>query len=214
MDSILFFIVLIFFIKFFLLLEKSNNKKEKFIPKIPVQKKSTPSTHTQIYPEPAEIIGREGEYFFNKIAKSCLNNDYFVLDNIVLKAGHGTTQIDQIIVSKFGIFVVEIKNYKGWIFGDVDDTQWTQTLTNGKYQFQNPLKQNYKHVKAVQSLLGFSDGIKSLIVFSDSAEFKTQLANNVVIGEIAYINFIKKHRQILLSDYLINNAIKKLKTMP
>jgi len=42
---------------------------------------------------------------------------YHALHNVTLPTPDGTTQIDHIFVSCFGIFVVETKNMKGWIFG-------------------------------------------------------------------------------------------------
>lgn len=124
----------------------------------------------------------------------------------MLKTETGTTQIDQIVISKFGIFVIEIKSYKGWIFGNPQDAQWTQALTSGKYRFQNPLRQNYKHIKTLQSLFNYRDDtFKSLVVFSAQVDFKTEVPDNVVSGGVDYINFIKKHQAVLLSD----DAVKK-----
>ena len=73
------------------------------------------------------------------------SNTYFRINNATIPTSNGTTQIDHIIVCKFGIFVVEAKNMKGWIFGGERDRQWTQSVFGTKYQFQNPLHQNYRH---------------------------------------------------------------------
>ena len=43
---------------------------------------------------------------------------YFPLNNLTLPTKNGTTQIDHVIVSRHGIFVIESKNIDGWIFGD------------------------------------------------------------------------------------------------
>lgn len=159
----------------------------------------------------ANIMGKAGELVTHHVALKLLNEDYFVFQDIVLKAGDGTTQIDQIIVSKFGIFVVEVKNYKGWIFGNAQDSEWTQALTSGKYRFQNPLRQNYKHVKILQTLLNYPDNIfKSLVAFLDQAEFKTHFPDNVVNTIPHYIQFIQKHQEILLSDEQIKIIIEKI----
>ncbi len=98
-----------------------------------------------------------------------------------------TTQIDHVFVSVFGIFVVETKNKGGWIFGSERGREWTQTFPNGqKYKFQNPLRQNYGHVKAIQEVLNGMDlpgGIvKSVVVFVGDAEFKTEMPENVTLG--------------------------------
>lgn len=61
---------------------------------------------------------------------------YVSLNNITLQVSNGTTQIDHIIVSKFGIFVIEAKNMDGWIFGDEKSAQWTQSPYGKKYRFQ------------------------------------------------------------------------------
>jgi len=68
--------------------------------------------------------------------------------------GQGTTQLDHVVVSPFGIFVVETKNYRGWIFGSEKQRQWTQQIYKRKERFQNPLHQNHLHVRA---LMGFLD---------------------------------------------------------
>ena len=159
----------------------------------------------------AKFIGDLGESALNKFAQENLSNDYYIFSDIVLKANNGTTQIDQIIVSKFGLFVVEIKNYSGYIFGNEQNAQWTQTLPTSKYKFQNPLRQNYKHIKTLQELLHYkNDKFKSLVVFSCRAKFMTKLPINVVIGSIDYINFIKKYQDILLSDKSVEMTIEKI----
>jgi hypothetical protein len=55
------------------------------------------------------------------------------------------------------VFVVETKNMKGWIFGSATQPFWTQKIFRSNYKFQNPLHQNYKHVKTLQALPGLGD---------------------------------------------------------
>ncbi len=158
----------------------------------------------------ANFIGAIGESAIHQVALAYLDDNYYVLNDIVLKATNGTTQIDQIIVSKFGIFVVEVKNYKGWIFGNEKDAQWTQTLTSGKYRFQNPLRQNYKHVKTLQSLLNYPDNLfKSMVTFL-TADFKTEFPENVVNNGTDYFHFIQKHQTVLLSDDEVKTSVDKI----
>ena len=64
--------------------------------------------------------------------------------DVILPTAGGTTQIDHVFVSVFGVFVVETKNMSGWIFGSERDQDWTQVFPGGrKFKFQNPLRQNY-----------------------------------------------------------------------
>src|SRR5512142_2488934 len=68
---------------------------------------------------------------------------YQRLDNVIVPSSNGTTQIDHVIISKYGIFVIETKNMHGWIFGNTNDDRWTESIFGTKHQFQNPLRQNY-----------------------------------------------------------------------
>jgi hypothetical protein len=85
------------------------------------------------------------------------------------------------LVSRFGVFVIETKDYKGWIFANSQHAQWTQVLFKVKFRFQNPLVQNRLHLKAVGELLDFlpADAIQSLVVFAGEAEFKTDKPSGV-----------------------------------
>ena len=67
-----------------------------------------------------------GEFQVNLILKRLPRDEYHLIKNVTLPTADGTTQIDHIVVSKFGVFVVETKNMKGWIFGSAGQTQWTQ----------------------------------------------------------------------------------------
>lgn len=107
--------------------------------------------------------------------------DYHLLNHITLKFKDGTTQIDHILVSRFGVFVIETKDYKGWIFANAKHTTWTQVLYRWKFKFQNPIFQNMRHVRAVEELLDFlpPEAIKSAVVFTGRAEFKTEMPSGV-----------------------------------
>lgn len=153
------------------------------------------------------IKGAVGETIIGVTSSLGLGNDYRILKDIVIPAYDGTTQIDQIVISKYGIFVLEIKNYKGWIFGQERDAKWTQSFVSQKHTFQNPLLQNYKHIKSLQELTGLSqDKFRSLIVFSGEVTFKTPMPSNVTKG-IDYINYIKSFRDVILTENEIGRFI-------
>lgn len=116
------------------------------------------------------------------LAEYCENREAHVLSNVTLRLEDGsTTQIDHVLVSTKGIFVIETKHYKGWIFANVKAKAWTQTIYHVKYKFQNPIHQNYKHVKAIQKLCEFLEPqlIHNIVVFSGQAVFKTPKPDNV-----------------------------------
>lgn len=125
---------------------------------------------------------------------------YHPIHDVTLPTPDGSTQIDHIFVSRYGIFVVETKNMKGWIFGDEHQARWTQKIFKKSFQFQNPLRQNYKHVKALEALLGVPEGvIRSVVVFAGDCTFKTPMPANVTYGG-GYISYIKSFRELVFSE--------------
>lgn len=106
---------------------------------------------------------------------------YHLLDNVTLRHGNSTTQIDHVLISQHGIFVIETKGYKGWIYGNEADYKWTQVLYRAKFRFGNPIRQNAGHVAALHSLFTLDSGtFHSVVVFCGQPEFKTELPANVV----------------------------------
>jgi hypothetical protein len=61
-----------------------------------------------------KIKGVIGEKITAVILKFLNKSEYKVVNNLVLMLGDQTTQIDHVVISEFGIFVIETKNYKGW----------------------------------------------------------------------------------------------------
>lgn len=136
--------------------------------------------------------------------------EYHPLHDVTLKTPDGTTQIDHILVSSYGIFVIETKNYKGWIFGDAGSKRWTQSLFKKKFQFQNPLHQNYKHVKAVAAHTGTSlRAIHSVVVFVGKSRFKTSMPENVLETH-QLIPFIRRQSDRLLDEQQVAHAVRSL----
>ena len=135
--------------------------------------------------------------------------EYHIYNNILLHASYGTTQIDHIIVSKYGIFVVETKNKNGWIYGKSTDRYWTQVFYNTKYKFQNPLRQNYLHEKSVAEYFKVSRNlIFPVVIFWGSCLFKTPMPENVRNNN--YINYIKNKKLVLLHDQEVKRICQEL----
>lgn len=155
--------------------------------------------------------GIMGEFIVNLSAKLFLDKTkYHLIKNVTLSTEDGSTQIDHIIVSKYGVFVVETKNMKGWIFGNAHQKTWTQKIYRHSSKFQNPLHQNYKHVKTLESLLELNDEqIHSVVVFIGESEFKTEMPENVTYGR-GYIRFIQSKTQRVISDVQVKEIVKKI----
>lgn len=140
---------------------------------------------------------------------------YKILNNVLLPTKYGTSQIDHIIISPYGIFVVETKNYKGWIFGSENSDYWTQSIYGNKISFRNPIKQNYGHILALKDVLNTYTNISyySIIVFAGSADLvNLNVKTDVIFPDELYIT-IMSHRgvtQLSNSDIdIINNIVDK-----
>lgn len=153
-----------------------------------------------------------GELSVNIAAKILLDkNTYHLLKNVTLPTETGTTQIDHIIVSKYGIFVIETKNMKGWIFGGEYDKTWTQIIFRKKTKFQNPLHQNHLHTATLEKLFEIDPGkIFPLIVFVGDSKFKTSMPDHVTYCK-GYIRYIKSKTDLLLSETEVNTVLAKIK---
>lgn len=152
--------------------------------------------------------GKVGEAIVNLSTRLLLDkNRYHLIKNVTLPTEDGTTQIDHIIVSRYGVFVVETKNMKGWIFGNAKQRYWTQKIFKHAQRFQNPLHQNYKHVKTVQALLGLSDHqVHSVVVFVGESTFKTAMPDNVTQG-IGYVRYIRSKKDLVLSPEQVSEVL-------
>ena len=79
------------------------------------------------------------------------------------------------------MFVIETKNYSGWIFGKADDAEWTQTFYHKRETFQNPLRQNYRHICAlVENLRIDKSYFHNVVALTDNCEFKAKRPENVI----------------------------------
>lgn len=129
------------------------------------------------------IKGWFGETLLDRLLRHKLDPArYRILHNIMLPTDDGTTtQIDHIVVSQWGVFVIETKTYSGWIFGDARSPQWTVSHFRRKDRFQNPLRQNYKHLATLSECLGIPlELFKTIIAFSGEAQFKTEMPPEVL----------------------------------
>ena len=135
-------------------------------------------------PTPEEK-GRDGEatieYILKKLSWEGIHGK--ILRNIYIPLGGGNvTEIDLLFITKKGVFAVESKNYEGYIFGNDTYKNWTVTLYGGKdvfgfkqiekHHFYNPIWQNQGHLRRLQKYLDKKYQFISLIVFSNSCEFK------------------------------------------
>lgn len=155
--------------------------------------------------------GWVGELGVNIAARLLLDKRrYHLIRNVTIPTEDGTTQIDHVIVSAYGVFVVETKNMRGWIFGGERDRTWTQKIFKQSFKFQNPLHQNYKHTQTLAEMLGLSpESMISVVAFIGDSVFKTAMPSNVTMGW-GFIRFVRGHRRILLSEEKVRDIIERI----
>jgi hypothetical protein len=158
------------------------------------------------------IKGKLGEANINFWARRMLDPGvYHLIPDVTLPSGNATTQIDHVIVSRYGIFVIETKTYKGWIFGSATDPQWTQVNFRRKERFQNPLRQNFKHTQTLAELTGIPPELfKSMVVFAGDARFKTEMPANVVHMR-DFIRYIRGFDTPIIKDEQVPDVVATIR---
>ncbi len=159
--------------------------------------------------------GKLGELFVSLGLKLMLDKTaYHIVNNVTIPDDHGgTTQIDHIIVSRFGIFVIETKNMQGWIFGEKNSALWTQTIYKVRNSFQNPVRQNYKHVMCLAQLLDLPvENFHQCIIFIGDCTLKTRdkLPPWVTTGGLSMVNFIRSKQEVCFDDDQLTELVQDI----
>jgi hypothetical protein len=166
----------------------------------------------------AEISAEEK--FAQKYLAALPARNYIVLSNLLLKNGERTAQIDNIVVSRFGIFVIEEKNHHGNVWGVGNSRTW-RTYYNYSagqkfYPFQNPLHQNYFHIETLRKILPetIHGTLVSVISFTETPyiQFKGKLKEKQVIVSSEYLSeAIRSENKPLLSESEMWNIVYTIK---
>jgi hypothetical protein len=158
-----------------------------------------------------KIKGFIGEY---KVSTklSFLSGEYHVFDNVYLENNGFSTQIDHVIISPYGIFVIETKNYTGMIVGTTESEYWTKVQYKKKYKFYNPIKQNRSHVIALKRLFNLSDKyFFPIVVFHNNAEIKVYTTEDVI--NFYYLRkTINRYKEEILSEKEVEELCSILKS--
>ena len=144
------------------------------------------------------IKGFIGEFKVKLAMRLLLWFGWKVYHNVTIQlSGGGTSQIDHIVVSSAGIFVVETKNYKGLIRVSENTNDWQQIFHHASYNFYSPIKQNKGHISALRFMLKTKKPpFYNLVCFVGDARFAGEPPKEVSIGAFALIAAIKRiHRK-------------------
>lgn len=139
------------------------------------------------------VRGRVGEWLVDRRLDKLDSTRYRVISNLLIRGADGqTSQIDHVVISCYGVFVIEVKNYQGYIFGKDSDLYWTVVLNkHSRHKMYNPIRQNDGHVKALKAVLQDSPGhlFRPIVVFTRSATLKVN-----TIGDVIYFAVESVHQ--------------------
>lgn len=152
-----------------------------------------------------KFLGWVGEKSVSRRLSKLNPAEYKIINDIVLPTGNnGTTQIDHIIVSIYGVFVIETKNYKGWIFGSENSNTWTQVIYKRKEKLRNPIHQNYGHIKCIEQMIDERFPIIGIVCFSGRTTLKVDVTKSHVIYTQHLIETIRAYKTPRLYESDIN----------
>ncbi len=173
------------------LFKKSDTKPPQAVRKVQTPKPKPKVASTR--------IGELGEHKINlqldQLPKECKALSDLLIPNP--KSCTGYSQVDHLVISPYGLFVIETKNYQGEIKGGRQDQQWT---VSNRYKMYNPLKQNYGHIKAVESLLQDIAAVKFISMvsftmrcrFSIDPELRKIQSDELVVYDVELSEFISR----------------------
>lgn len=141
-------------------------------------------------------------------------DQYRILNNVMIPTPQGSSQIDHLVVSIYGLFVIETKNYNGWIYGSEHTEYWTQNIFGNKYQLYNPILQNAGHVRALRRILQKYEPLPifPIVAFSGKADIRVKVEESYVVYWSQIRKVIKRYNEKRLSWAKVNAICKTIET--
>lgn len=157
------------------------------------------------------VKGKIGERKVASRLKRLPVDRYKVINNLLITNGQYTSQIDHVVVSVYGVFVIETKTYKGWIYGGEESEYWTQNIYGNKYKLRNPIHQNYGHIKALKNVLKDYPPLPyvSIVAFSRRARIGVS-SNTPVIYWDQILSVISQFGNRILTERQVSDVANSL----
>ena len=159
----------------------------------------------------AKIIGWFGELWTKQSLDRLPKDKYIIINDVFIETNGFTHQIDHVIVSRYGIFSVETKQYNGFITGNKYDKNWIRHAGKNKYYYTNPIRQNYGHVKALSELLGIDETkIFNVVCIPSRAKLKIEHDGELVRYNTIVDKVLSYKEEIINNvDEIVNNIKSK-----
>ena len=150
-------------------------------------------TYTGTVFEPAESeqrrAGRYGERVATDLIKRALREDDRLFTNVRIEYDGKFAELDNVIVSSYGVFIIEVKNYKGRLYGNEDDYEWEKYKDDGygntfEKKVKNPIKQVKRQIYLLAKYLEYYgprvwvEGYALLIHGNSPVESRNMLSNS------------------------------------
>ncbi len=155
-----------------------------------------------------ERIGELGEHKIEVQLRQFSNGNRYFNDLLIVnpRSKTGYAQIDHVLITTYAIFVIETKNYKGFIRGKREDSSWR---VNSKYNMYNPLRQNRTHINVLKRLLKECGDLRfiSVVSFTKRCELhidpdlRTVDTDEFVVYDILLTEFIERKLIRLRHEY-------------
>lgn len=142
--------------------------------------------------------------------------DYIVINNLFFRKGRSTCQIDHLVLSRFGIFVIETKNYLGVISGDGRDRMLRRKVLGMRYKTRNPIDQNDWHIRyLIENFPAIRENQQALVpmvVFNFSTFPRIKNAPCPVCKIQTLLKTIKSYKSSALSQDLVYRIKDEIQT--
>ena len=148
----------------------------------------------------AKIIGWFGEHWTREALRTLPKDKYLIINNVLIRVNNNTHQIDHIIISSYGVFSIETKQYNGYITGNKYDKKWIRHLGTKKLYYTNPIRQNYGHVLALSELLNIDKNkIFNIVCIPSNAKLKIKHDGELVRYD-TIANKILSYKNIIIDN--------------
>ena len=130
------------------------------------------------------ILGRQGERIVLSNMCSLPKSEYAILPDLLLQGQNGTSQIDFVVVSIYGVFVMEVKNYQGLITGDEHEQRWQKMSKGERTVILSPLRQNESHIRTLRRVCPMLAKVPvySVVVFNPKARLNIKSDSSYIIN--------------------------------
>jgi len=147
-----------------------------------------------------QIIGWFGEHWTKQALNKLPKNEYKILNDVFIETNGITHQIDHVVVSSYGIFSIETKQYNGFITGNKYDKNWIRHAGKNKYYYTNPIRQNYVHVKALSELLNIDESkIFNVVCIPSKATLKVE-HDSELVGYYTLVDKILSYKKVIIKN--------------